>query len=64
MVEDQDLMTTQQVTELLGISMNNLHQVTFRKSITAVKREGRRIWYARPDVEAYKAKRDARKKTV
>ena len=55
-------MTTQEVCEYLGVNYNNLHQIQYRGQIKWVKREGKRVFYNRLDVEGYKAKRDKRKK--
>jgi len=57
-----ELMTTQEVCEYLGVNYNNLHQIQYRGQIKWVKREGKRVFYNRLDVEGYKAKRDKRKK--
>jgi len=57
-----DLMNTQEVCEFLGVSINNLNQIQFRGHIKWVNKEGKRVFYNRADVEAYKTKRDARGK--
>jgi predicted site-specific integrase-resolvase len=57
-----DLMNTQEVCEFLGVSINNLNQIQFRGHIKWVNKEGKRVFYNRVDVEAYKVKRDARGK--
>ena len=57
-----DLMNTQEVCKFLGVSINNLNQIQFRGHIKWVNKEGKRVFYARADVEAYKVKRDARGK--
>jgi predicted site-specific integrase-resolvase len=54
------LMTSKEVCEYLGITVNNLYQIQFRGHIKAVSKEGKRSFYAHEDVEAFKAKRDAR----
>ena len=57
-----DLMNTQEVCKFLGVSINNLNQIQFRGHIKWVNKEGKRVFYNRADVEAYKTKRDARGK--
>ena len=56
------LMTTGEVCEYLGVTINNLYQLHFRGHIKAVSKEGKRSFYAQEDIEAYKVKRDARVK--
>lgn len=58
------LLTTIQVCEILGISKNNLNQITFRKNLRWAEKRGKFVYYKQEDVEAYKAKRDKRKKTT
>jgi predicted site-specific integrase-resolvase len=55
-------MTSQEVCEYLGITINNLYQIRFRGHVKVTNKEGKRSFYAREDVEAYKVKRDARAK--
>jgi len=57
-----ELWTSKQVVEYLGITINNLRQLQFRKTIVWVKREGKAVFYLADDVRAYKEKREARKK--
>lgn len=56
------LMTSNQVCEYLGVTINNLYQLQYRGHIKAVSKEGKRSFYAQEDVEAYKVKRDSRVK--
>lgn len=64
MVENEVLLSTNEVCEILGINHNNLHQIQKRGSIKWVRKEGRKVFYKSEDVLAYKAKREARKKTI
>lgn len=64
MVEIEELLSTNEVCDLLAINHNNLHQIQNRGSIRWVKKEGRKVFYNKEQVLAYKAKRDARKKSV
>jgi predicted site-specific integrase-resolvase len=57
-----ELMTTEEVCAFLGVTFNNLHQIQYRGQIKWVKKEGKKVFYNRQDVETYKAKRDKRKK--
>jgi predicted site-specific integrase-resolvase len=56
------LMTSKEVCDYLGIKVNNLYQIQFRGHIKAVSKEGKHSFYAQQDVEAFKAKRDAKGK--
>ena len=54
-------MSSQEVAEYLGITINNLRQIQHRKTLTWKRREWRNVYYDRAEVEAYKAKREERK---
>jgi hypothetical protein len=54
-------MSSQQVAEYLGITINNLRQIQHRKTLQWKRREWRNVYYERAEVEAYKIKRDQRK---
>jgi hypothetical protein len=58
----EELWSTQQVVDHLQITMNNLRQLQFRKTITWVKKEGKEVFYNAEQVKAYKEKRETRKK--
>ena len=61
-------MTCQEVCDYLGISINNLRQITFRKAHSknsmgikpVEEKRGRFKLYQKSDVERYKALRDSR----
>lgn len=55
-----ELLTSNQVIELLGINLNNLRQLQHRKTIYWVKKEGRKVFYDAEQVNAYKIKRENR----
>jgi hypothetical protein len=57
----EELWTSQQVVEHLGITINNLRQLQYRKTIAWVKKEGKAVFYLADDVKAYKEKRENRK---
>lgn len=57
---DENLLSAAEVTDMLGITLNNLRQIQHRKSLTWVSKSGRNVYYRVEDVEAYKAKRLAR----
>jgi predicted site-specific integrase-resolvase len=57
------LMNTTEVCEFLGVNINNLNQIQFRGHIKWVEKKGKHVFYDREHVEAYKAKRDKRKKS-
>ena len=47
--------------QYLGITLNNLRQIQHRKNLVFGRKEGRKVFYALADVQAYDAKRKARK---
>lgn len=54
----EELWTSKQVIEHLGITINNLRQLQFRKTIAWVKKEGKSVFYRAEEIKAYKEKRD------
>ncbi len=54
-------MTSQEVAEYLGITINNLRQIQHRGTLKWKRREWRNVYYATDEVRAYGAKREARK---
>ena len=54
--------TSKEVVEYLGITINNLRQLQFRKTITWKERKGKTVFYDADEVKAYKEKREARKR--
>jgi hypothetical protein len=63
MVDDQ-LLSSEQTAELLGITTNHLRQIQWRKGLKWTSKQGNRVFYALADVEAYKEARKSRKKDV
>jgi hypothetical protein len=61
-VVDESLISAQEVANDLGITMNNLRQMQYRKSLVWVKKTGRNVYYDKAEVEAYKEKRAKRNK--
>jgi hypothetical protein len=57
----EELWGCKQVIEFLGININNLRQLQFRKTIEWVDKKGKEVFYLADDVKAYKIKREARK---
>lgn len=57
---DENLLSAAEVTEFLGITLNNLRQIQHRKTLTWVSKSGRNVYYRKEDVEAYLAKRNVR----
>ena len=55
-----ELMTSKEVQEHLGIKANHLYQLQYRKILVWVKREGKKVFYNREDVEAVKAAREGK----
>lgn len=62
MVED-DWLSAAEVAQFLGINLNNLRQIQYRKSLAWGKKKGRSVYYLRADVEAYAAKRARRNRS-
>jgi hypothetical protein len=54
-------MSSQEVADYLGITINNLRQIQHRKTLAWKRREWRNVYYDRAEVEAYKIKREERK---
>jgi phage antirepressor YoqD-like protein len=57
---DEAYISAQEVANDLGITMNNLRQIQYRKSLVWVKKTGRNVYYDKTEVEAYKEKRTKR----
>jgi len=60
-VVDSDLLTSDEVIAKLGITLNNLRQLQFRKQLVWVKKEGRSVYYRALDVEAFRLKRETKR---
>ena len=58
---NEGLLTSEETAAHLGITINNLRQIQYRRSLKWVKREGRKVYYTATDVYAYADKRNARK---
>jgi predicted site-specific integrase-resolvase len=54
-------MSSQEVADYLGITINNLRQIQHRGTLKWQRREWRNVFYATDEVHAYGAKREARK---
>lgn len=59
MVENE--MSSPEVAAYLGINLNALRQIQFRKSLVWRRKERQSVYYLRDEVVAYEAKRKARK---
>jgi hypothetical protein len=57
-----EMLSSIETAERLGITMNNLRQIQHRKSLVWRSSKGRNVFYDKAEVEAYAAKREARKK--
>jgi predicted site-specific integrase-resolvase len=57
----EELWDTAKVIEHLGININNLRQLQYRRTIAWVKKEGKRVFYSADDVKAYRKVRESRK---
>jgi predicted site-specific integrase-resolvase len=54
-------MSSQEVADYLGITINNLRQIQHRGTLKWKRREWRNVFYSTEEVTAYAAKREARK---
>jgi hypothetical protein len=61
-VVDEILMSAQEVANHLSITMNNLRQIQYRKTLAWVKKSGRNVYYRQAEVYAYADKRTKRNK--
>ncbi len=61
---DEQLLSSEQTAELLGITTNHLRQIQWRKQLKWHSKKGNRVFYTLADVEAYKETRKSRKKDV
>lgn len=50
-------MTSKEVCEYLGITHNHLYQLVFREKLMWQQKQGKKIYFSRDDVEAYKNER-------
>lgn len=50
---DESLMTSGEVAERLGITLNHLRQKQHRKQLCWIIKSGRQVYYRREDVENY-----------
>ena len=57
---EEDWVSAPEVAQILGVNLNNLRQITFRKSLRWEKKVGRSVYYRRSDVMEYFAKRQSR----
>ena len=58
---DSDLLTSDEVIEKLGITLNNLRQLQFRKQLSWVSKKGRSVYYRALDVETFRLKRETKR---
>ena len=52
-ISDGELLDSNKVCAILGITHNNLHQLKHRKQLVWVKKEGRKVYYSRSAVWDY-----------
>ena len=61
MVDDQEWWSCDQVTDYLGVTLNNLRQLQHRGRVQWKKRQGRKVYYIAEEVKGYGSKRTASK---
>lgn len=54
----EELYSSDEVAQLLGITLNNLRQKQHRKQLCWHIKTGRQVFYRKEDVDNYLAKRD------
>ena len=59
-----ELWNCKQVVDHLGITINNLRQLQYRKTIAWVKKEGKEVFYLADEVRAYKNQRENRNNRI
>ena len=57
---DEDWVSAKETAEILGVNLNALRQLTWRKSLRWHKKVGKAVYYQRSEVLEYHAKRQAR----
>ena len=63
--ETRELLTVPQVCLILGVTANNLRQITHRGALKPIKKkQGRLKQYVKSDVMAYKEYRDQKHKVI
>jgi hypothetical protein len=60
-VVEEGLITAEETAKYLGVTINNLRQIQYRKTLKWVKRVGRKVYYTQSEVYAYAEKRNKRK---
>lgn len=60
---EEDWVSATEAAQILGVNLNNLRQITWRRSLRWQKKAGRAVFYRRADVLEYLAKRQARNKS-
>ena len=48
-----DYYSAEETAKILGVTLNNLRQLQFRKSLVWTKREGRKVYYMTDNVHDY-----------
>jgi len=56
-VSEQDVVDSHAAAAILGVTLNNLRQMVFKKKLAVVGKAGRRVTFLRSDVEALKSTR-------
>lgn len=51
------LVDAKQAAEMLGVTLNNLRQMVFKKKLTVMERQGRRVYFTRDSIVDYLNKR-------
>jgi hypothetical protein len=50
---EEGWLSADQVVDYLGITLNNLRQIQFRKQLVWTKKQGRSVFYRVEDVQSY-----------
>ena len=58
------LISSNEVCDKLGIKLNHLYQLKYRKQLVPMERQGKKYFYNDEEVDAFKVKRDAKNNKV
>lgn len=58
-VTANDLVSSEQAAQIIGITLNNLRQLVFKKKLTVARKDGRKTMFYREDVTRLAASRNA-----
>ena len=54
------LISSNEVCDKLGIKLNHLYQLKYRKQLVPIEKQGKKYFYNIEEVDAFKVKRDGK----